>query len=156
MQDNDDDEAETDEGTVSDPSPSPHLTKAPVTLGSSSYTSTSYLSSASSVGPGRETAEVIVSQCVRILDIGHGFASETKALSAQLLAELAKTSNGRSLCLHHRTRLPSTAAGAAVNDQGRAEVPESVSVVEAVANVLGPECPLETSVQVRKSYFHGA
>ena len=144
MQD-DEEEGETDEGTVSDPSPSPHLPKAPISA--NPYLGSTSCKSSAAVGPGYETAEAIVSQSVRILDVTHGFSSETKALAAQLLAELAKTSNGRSLCLHHRTALPTTFR---MNEEGDVEdnVIKTVSVVEAVANVLGPDCPLETSVQV--------
>ena len=151
--DEDGDEGETDEGTVSDPSPSPHLPKAPVS--GSSHSSNKVLSA--STGPGSETAEVMISQTVRILDRAHGFSSETKALAAQLLAELAKTLNGRSLCLHYRTTLPPylLLQRRNVNGENNAEdnkrdekVITSVSVVEAVARVLGSDCPLETSVQV--------
>ena len=133
-----DEEGETDEGTVSDPSPSPHLPKA-ATYSGSTYGSKS---SSASVGPGQESAEAIVSQCVRVLDSSHGFSSETKALAAQLLAELAKTSIGRTLCLRQQTQLP------AVFREGAEQTTRSVSVVESVAQVLGPDCPLETSVQV--------
>ena len=147
--DDDDDEGETDEGTVSDPSPSPHLSKAPISVGSCPQSSNNVLSAFA--GPGSETAEAMISQSVRILDTAHGFASETKALAAQLLAELAKTLNGRSLCLHYRTSLPSNIR---MNEGGNVEndasVITTVSVVEAVARVLGPDCPLETSVQVIK------
>ena len=101
----------------------------------------------------------MISQTVRILNSAHGFASETKALAAQLLAELAKTLNGRSLCLHYRTILPPYLLLQRRNVNGENNVEDnerddkkviqsSVSVVEAVARVLGPECPLETSVQV--------
>ena len=159
------DEGETDEGTVSDPSPSPHLPKAPVSGGGSSHQHPPNKVLSASTGPGSETAEVMISQTVRILHSAHGFASETKALAAQLLAELAKTLNGRSLCLHYRTILPpylllqrSNVNGENnVEDNERDEkkvITSSVSVVEAVARVLGPECPLETSVQVYFSpYF---
>ena len=140
--DDDEDEGETDEGTVSDPSPSPHLPKAPVPGGSGSHTS----SKLASAGPGSETAEIMISQCVRILDSTHGFANETKALAAQLLAELAKTLNGRSLCLNYRTVFPNLRAKKEGENVDNSVI--NVSVVEAVAKVLGPDCPLETSVQV--------
>ena len=143
--DDDEDEGETDEGTVSDPSPSPHLPKAPLPGGSASHTSNKHLSA--SAGPGSETAEAMISQCVRILDCTHGFANETKALAAQLLAELAKTLNGRSLCLNYRTMLPPNLRVKKKEEDIDSSV-INVSVVEAVANVLGPDCPLETSVQV--------
>ena len=145
QEDDDEDEGETDEGTVSDPSPSPHLPKAPVPGGASCHTSDKTFSA--SAGPGSETAEAMISQCVRILDSAHGFANETKALAAQLLAELAKTLNGRSLCLNYRTVVPPNLRvkkeGAEANNSVI-----SVSVVEGVSSVLGPDCPLETSVQV--------
>ena len=145
QEDDDEDEGETDEGTVSDPSPSPHLPKAPVPVGASCHTSNKALSA--SAGPGSETAEAMISQCVRILDSAHGFANETKALAAQLLAELAKTLNGRSLCLNYRTVLPPNLRVRKEGEEANVSV-ISVSVVEGVANVLGPDCPLETSVQV--------
>ena len=146
--DQDEDEGETDEGTVSDPSPSPHLSKATITSNTSKINP---LSIPATAGPGSETAEAMISQTVRILDADHGFASETKALAAQLLAELAKTLNGRSLCLHYRTTIPpNLRTNQRRNDAGEArdDLKQDVSVVEAVSSVLGPNCPLETSVQV--------
>ena len=152
--DQDEDEGETDEGTVSDPSPSPHLSKATITSNTSKLNP---LSIPATTGPGSETAEAMISQTVRILDADHGFASETKALAAQLLAELAKTLNGRSLCLHYRTTItPNLRMNQRRNDTGEArdDVKPDVSVVEAVSSVLGPNCPLETSVQVQSRQRH--
>ena len=147
--DDDEDEGETDEGTVSDPSPSPHLPKAPISASSfNAPNSDKSLASSVAPGPGSETAKAMISQSVRILDAAHGFASETKALAAQLLAELAKTLNGRSLCLNYRTSLPVLRPRQNGTEGEDDSVIKPVSVVEAVANVLGPDCPLETSVQV--------
>ena len=68
------------------------------------------------------------------------FTEESKALSAQLLAELAKTDVGRSLCLHQSVALPpSTPDGQ----------PRLTFVIKSVAQVLTPSSPLETTVQVR-------
>ena len=52
------------------------------------------------IGPAKESAVAIIRQCLTIFDPQRDFAEESKALSAQLIAELAKTDVGRSLCLH--------------------------------------------------------
>ena len=72
------------------------------------------------------------------------FTEEAKALSAQLLAELAKTDVGRSLCLHQSVTLaPSTQSGQ----------PRHTFVIKSVAQVLSPSSPLETTVQVHILVF---
>ena len=114
---------EDDEGTVSDPSPSPQI---PINNSAQHFsgpagtctTNSLFVMSKSLqlqfypnqffsvnffyavIGPAKESAVAIIRQCLTIFDPQRHFAEESKALSAQLIAELAKTDVGRSLCLH--------------------------------------------------------
>jgi len=117
---------EDDEGTVSDPSPSPQI---PINSSAQNYASTA------AIGPAKESAVAIIRQCLTIFDPQRDFAEESKALSAQLIAELAKTDVGRSLCLHQTVQLSGTD-------------PEATTVIKSTAKVLTQSSPLETTVQV--------
>lgn len=125
---NDDDD---DEGTVSDPSPSPQIPKY------------SGRKASAVIGPAKESAVAIIRQCLTVFDPERDFTEESKALSAQLLAELAKSDVGRSLCLHQSVELPRPSSSSEAASDLRLTF-----VIKSVAQVLSPSSPLETTVQV--------